>query len=296
MFRKLIPATCLLFFFVVNTISAQRQDSAGQKPKLLYILEPGSKSFMLPYIELKLNNLYEINRQEPLFSEVTGLSSLIQPEQIKTFLNDTLTAYRVIASIINNESLGSDFKDIQEVLGDYNYVLLIKTNELQRQIEFQFTLFERIKTKLVYRRNASVFVDPGKAHYQIDIIRALQNIFTEARKVPEFYIQSNIDNVDGKGLFYLSSRDSIRLDPIIRDSVATDDLLYFWSNRDTAHPLPLEQSVSRQTLRNLSPGDYAIGISVSDGINKSPLKEITLKVYEPIKLVANYDNLNYAGY
>ncbi|HEV3413879.1 MAG TPA: hypothetical protein VG101_15465 [Puia sp.] len=258
--------------------------------KLLYVVE-GAESYMIPYIERKLKNLRQPNSDILLYDSVASLNTLTQTSSIEVKIidvfNEIYSGNYVAESPAKQASVAKQYSYYSGFLKSFQSVLAIKVNSFLDLIEFQFTLYD-ISNKgrnIHYRNSSSVFVDPKSAHYQANIISTLNQVFDRANRQPEFRILSNLTKQ--ADTFYLSTEDSLWLEPIVDDESSEDDRLYFWSQGHDSVPLHIDASKKDLLLKKLRPGRYTLSFRTSNGISYSRTENIHICVYvKPLLTIA----------
>ena len=266
-----------------NENHLQVQDSIPHK--LLYIVQVENKEgregndFMIPYIEQKLKNLRYANLDKRLYDSVVSLNIMIKRPNIQASIITSLINTRILSSPVVEGDIQKDSGfTYLKFMQSYDETLIIKINTFNSLLEFQFTLFERAQNRfsIRYATSSSVFVNPDKPHYQLDIINTLNQVFDKANSQPRFTVVSN----KAKTGNYLTPEDTLLLEPIIDDRSPEDDRIYFWSqdykDKVQAH---VEPSKKDQRLENLSPGSYTLFFYVSNSINYSRTDTIHFTVY-----------------
>jgi hypothetical protein len=255
-------------------------------PKLLYALVKGSETYLIPYIERKLKNLRRPDSDILLYDSVASLNILMNDAGIEATLIDNLN--EAYAGKVTPESRPKEVSakiqsariQYSSYLRNYQSILAIKVVALQDLVEFQFTLYDIIHKgfDIRYRNSSSIFIDPRSSHYQADVNRGLDQVFEKANKKPLVNLTSNIKEVDGT--YFLTSEDTLLLQPIVEDESVEEDRIYFWSQDTAERPrAPILPSKKDQSLRNLPLGIYHLHFTVSNGINYSKADTILLNVY-----------------
>jgi hypothetical protein len=248
--------------------------------KLVYVVE-GDQKFLIPYIERKLKNLRRRNSDELLYDSVVSLNILSVTPTIEARLFDILSATyggKLTPAFDTQRKQAQD--TYTKYLRNFESVLSIKVTPLQDLVEFQFTLYAIIDSgnNLQYQNSSSVFIDPRSGHYQADVNRGLDQVFEEANKQPSFTITSNLAKYGNT--YFLTSDDTLLLQPIVDDESVEEDRIYFWK-QDTTDKVqaPVEGSKKNQFFKNLRPGRYHLHFKVSNGINYSNTESIRIYVY-----------------
>jgi hypothetical protein len=256
-------------------------DTAAPKRKLLYALVKGSETYLIPYIERKLKNLRRPDSDILLYDSVASLNILMNEAGIEATLIDNLNeAYVGKVQSESNPISASDKVKYTRFLQSYHAILAIKVVALQDLVELQFTLYDIIHkgSDIRYKNSSSIFIDPRSPHYQADVNRGLDQVFESASKKPDVNLTSNTKNV--YGTYFLTSDDTLLLQPIVDDESVEDDRIYFWTQDSLERPrVPLLPSKRDQSLRNLPPGNYHLHFKVSNGIKYSQTDTILVHVY-----------------
>ena len=284
----------LLFIFCQSTSSfavTEPLPAADTAPhKLLYIVEVFQKDkandkgndFMIPYIEQKLKNLRYANEDKRLYDSVVSLNIITRQTNIQSSIITSLINNRIISSPIAEADIQKDPNlNYVKFMQAYDETLLIKINTFNNLIEFQFTLFQRVQggSGIHYANSSSVFVNPDKPHYQTDIINTLNQVFEKASSKPLSSIVSNKTKT-ADNIYFLTSEDTLVLEPIIDDGSPEDDRIYFWNqNFKDSVRANVEVSKKDQKFKNLKPGSYKLSFKVSNGINYSTTDTVRLVVY-----------------
>jgi hypothetical protein len=288
---------CMFFLLQcceVTPLKAQRThdhtDMTAPKPpkpkkKLLYAVVKGSETYLIPYIERKLKNLRRPDADSVLYDLVESLNVLKDDHIVEaTVFDDLNKAYAGRVKLEATPKEKSKHEDsivkYSRFLSNYHAILAIKVTPLQDLVELQFTLYDIDSTKLQiqYRNSSSIFIDPRSAHYQADINRGLDQVFEEANKQPLVNLTSNFKEI--YGAYYLTSEDTLLLQPIVDDESVEEDRIYFWT-QDSLEKIraPILPSKKDQSLRNLAPGIYHLYFKATNGINYSKTDTIVLDVY-----------------
>lgn len=234
---------------------------------------------MIPYIMQKLRNLRNAGQDKKLYDSVVNLNIMISEPTIQASVISGLANSGTLAGLkmekaTEREAALTYLKFMQL----YDETLLIKINSFNSLIEFQFTLFQRAQNNfsMRYANSSSVFVNPGKPHYQSDIINTLNQVFDKANNKPHFTIVSNKTNTAN----FLTTEDTLLLEPIVEDTSPEDDRIYFW-RQDTADKNRAHVEVSKkdQMLARLAPGDYTLYFYVCNNINCSRTDTVHFTVY-----------------
>jgi hypothetical protein len=255
--------------------------------KLLYVVQ--GKSYLIPYIERKLKNLRRPDSDVLLYDSVASLNILAWTTSIEAKVIDIL-------SETYPENFSPEFQGLREnsrekyssFLQNFQSVLAIKDTSLEDLVEFQFILYDIVSKgeDLQYRNSSSIFIDPRSPHYQADINRALDQVFEEANKKPNFTLTGNMTKIGNT--YFLTKEDTLLLQPIIDDESVEEDRIFFWT-QDTSDKVqaPIELSKKNQSLKNLRPGTYHLHFRLSNGINYSRIESITVYVYtKPLLIIS----------
>lgn len=241
----------------------------------------GTQNYLIPYIEQKLKNLRRPDSDIFLYDSVASLNILTMKNSIEA------TVFDILSETYSGNST-PEFKGqrntvrvkYSSVLKGYQSILAIKVTPLEDLVEYQFILYDIVDggNNIKYRNSSSIFIDPRSSHYQADVNRGLDQVFEKANKRPRVNLTANIDSVDNT--YFLTSEDTLLLQPIVDDESAEDDRIFFWTqdSADKVHAL-IEHSKKNQSLKNLQPGIYNLHFQVSNGINYSTRDTIHLYVY-----------------
>jgi hypothetical protein len=263
------------------------------KPKLLYVTLDQSKIYLVPYIERKLKNLRKPNSNDVLYDSVVSLNVLVGYRGVQaTMMDDLNDIYKGRTKATPQRTQKKDtLVDLKRWLHGFQSLLAINVTTLGELVEYQFILYgiDAAGTQLSYKNSSSIFVDPRAAHYQAELNRGLDQVFDSANRKPIVNLTAN--KIPIHKSFYLTSDDTLLLQPIVDDESVEEDRIYFWT-QDSAQKLPILPSKKDQWLRNLVPGSYTLRFRVSNGVNYSEIDTITLHVYTRPRLTVTRPNDN----
>jgi hypothetical protein len=261
------------------------------KPKLLYVTLDKSETYLIPYIERKLKNLRKPNSNIVLYDSVVSLNVLVGYRGVQaTMMDDLNDVYKGRTKATPQAPQKKDTPvDLKKWLHGFQSLLAINVTTLGELVEYQFILYD-IKPngiEISYKNSSSIFIDPKAAHYQAELNRGLDQVFDSANRQPVVNLTSNKKPIDNT--FFITSDDTLLLQPIVDDESVEEDRIYFWT-QDTAQHLPILPSKKDQWLRNLAPGSYTLRFRVSNGINYSKTDSINLNVYTRPQLTVTRPN------
>ncbi len=298
-----------LFFLLPINLSAQ----LNQKSILIYSEGSG---FLQPFIETTIRELKNTKFNDAYFEEVNSLNTYISDNKYQAFLRDLIGTQKP-ANVMLGVNYSEDETEIRtrifNILTDYDYFLTIKTNTLGELIEFQFQLFQTIKSPLDSKtKNAPLnisdkvlnvedfFINPKAPNYCEEIKNAIQRLFvySNIKPIAELRLFDNVVKSNERSFIPLGS--TVILDGSNSGDYDSQNIKYLWRNISrpnekiqTTNKINFKENKSIQEILVEKEGDYIIGFKVFDGIDYSD--EIVLLLSTLIKpKISVYDTIVYS--
>lgn len=299
----LMKRAFILIIFILQYTSFYSQNNDGKSISIYF----EGNGYLQLYIESILKDLNDENKQY-LFENVTVLNRYIDENEyqakfqqlINTYLNkddNSRNTYSEEELIIRKKSKGN--------LTGNQYFLNVKTITLVELIEFQFQLFETTGSTNSEEINIpfnninelvgseDIFINPKERFHKEDIQKAIQRLFKDSNTPPIaelFFLDEKLYSGD---TLYIPINTKIKIDGSQSGDFENEKITYKWRNISpdkskiqTSNKIKLIDSLSVQNFYITKKGDYKIGFSVFDGIERS--SEINLNIIainKPVKII-----------
>jgi hypothetical protein len=257
---------------------------------LFYCVE---KDYLSLHIEKVLANLENTDKGTKLFSKITNLNQVSLNVATEKTLRSYLEFYS--SSFFQVDSIGQNkLEDIEREIRNYDFILIIKTNEFSGLLEYQFSLFDtniesqRYKNKGFRTTNPTkpistenIIIDPRRNGYLSEIENSLKRLFPISTKRPSVKIVPGKSVSYTSGNYFCKLNDTIELKSIVNTDLGKT-LSYKWRNI-TMHAREDEDIADNFRIDGETKYFYVdkeginmFGLTVSDGVKKSKEDTVTI--------------------
>ncbi|NUQ24309.1 MAG: hypothetical protein HUU34_10160 [Saprospiraceae bacterium] len=302
---KNIVLTLLLLLFAMN-VYCQSADN-------ILVFAPKS-DFLLAHIEKELVG-FQMNDRK-LFDKVTNLNRIYSNVQSEGTLREVIGSYSNKFYQLSPEAKAIR-AEIESLLTAHNYFLLVNINTLDLLIEYQLQLyhtsnqttqqFEMLNDSRLFPVNSvqnpvkieNFILNPSDPEYIYLIQDNLKKLFKGLNHPPEALITINGIPNKKDSVYYFSTQDTFRIGSELSVDLDTPRKRWIatwrqispkgYLNIDPLERIVLNEDTPSNILNIATPGQYLIGMTISDGIDYSSEDTLCIMIIQKPNIYVNED-------
>lgn len=277
MFKPIGILIQVSFFLLIHVLPAQKIPLRS-KILLYYVDAKEREDFMVPFIEMTLKEMKYATSPNTSLYNVNSLNAINRRNMLEGKVSDIYEYLNTSKKIIDPKIRKAKDDSVIKELEGYDQFLYISIRKFESLLEYQFILYDSVaKTTgtpfLNYYLSSSVFVDPRSTTYKAEILFALKQVCLESNQPPRVSIKANTDS--DRNVFYFAKGDTVSLTAVVDDIDSPDNrFIYQWQALDSLSVVNrrftgFNGRTKSQSLVFSETGEFALAVTVSDGISRS---------------------------